>query len=30
MANVTVIRNGNPEVLVIDTTQLQQLSEGRQ
>jgi general secretion pathway protein C len=30
MANVTVIRNGTPEVLVIDTTQLQQLSEGRQ
>ncbi len=29
-ANVTVIRNGNPEVLVIDTSQLQQLSEGRQ
>jgi general secretion pathway protein C len=30
MANVTVIRNGNPEVLIIDTTQLQQLSDGRQ
>jgi len=30
MANVTIIRNGTPEVLVIDTTQLQQLSEGRQ
>jgi general secretion pathway protein C len=30
MANVTVIRNGTPEVLVIDTTQLQQLAEGRQ
>ncbi len=30
MANVTVLRNGTPEVLVIDTTQLQQLSEGRQ
>jgi len=29
-ANVTVIRNGNPEVLIIDTSQLQQLSEGRQ
>ena len=30
MANVTIIRNGTPEVLVIDTTQLQQLAEGRQ
>ena len=30
MANVTIIRNGTPEVLVIDTSQLQQLSEGRQ
>lgn len=30
MANVTVIRNGTPEVLVIDTSQLQQLAEGRQ
>ena len=30
MANVTVIRNGNPEVLVIDTSRLQQLAEGRQ
>lgn len=30
MANVTVVRNGTPEVLVIDTTQLQQLSKGRQ
>jgi general secretion pathway protein C len=30
MANVTVLRNGTPEVLVIDTTQLQQLGEGRQ
>jgi len=29
-ANVTVIRNGIPEVLIIDTSQLQQLSEGRQ
>lgn len=29
-ANVTVIRNGTPEVLIIDTSQLQQLSEGRQ
>jgi general secretion pathway protein C len=29
-ANVTVIRNGSPEVLIIDTSQLQQLSEGRQ
>ncbi|NIW25330.1 MAG: type II secretion system protein GspC [Gammaproteobacteria bacterium] len=29
-ASVTVLRNGTPEVLVIDTTQLQQLSEGRQ
>ena len=29
-ANVTVIRNGNPEMLVIDTSQLTQLSEGRQ
>lgn len=30
MANVTVIRNGNPEVLVIDTSQLERLNEGRQ
>lgn len=30
MANVTILRNGTPEVLVIDTTQLQQLAEGRQ
>lgn len=30
MANVTVIRDGTPEVLVIDTSQLQQLAEGRQ
>lgn len=30
MANVTILRNGTPEVLVIDTTQLQDLAEGRQ
>jgi general secretion pathway protein C len=30
MANVTVVRNGQPEVLVIDTSNLQQLAEGRQ
>ncbi len=29
MANVTILRNGTPEVLVIDTTQLQDLAEGR-
>ena len=29
-ASVTVIRGGNPEVLIVDTTQLQQLAEGRQ
>lgn len=30
MANVTVLRNGVPEVLVIDTSQLESLAEGRQ
>lgn len=30
MANVTVIRNGQPEVLAIDTSQLEGLAEGRQ
>ena len=30
MANVTILRNGTPEVLVIDTTQLKELAEGRQ
>lgn len=30
MANVTVLRNGNPEVIVIDTTQLQNLAENRE
>jgi len=30
MANVTVVRNGTPEVLVIDTSQLEDLAEGRQ
>ncbi len=29
MANVTVVRNGVPEVLSIDTSQLEQLAEGR-
>jgi general secretion pathway protein C len=30
MANVTVLRNGSPEVLVIDTSQLESLSQDRQ
>lgn len=30
MANVTVVRNGVPEVLTIDTSQLDQLTEDRQ
>ena len=30
MANVTILRNGTPEVIVIDTNQLSALSEGRQ
>lgn len=30
MANVTILRNGNPQVLVINTTDLEALSEGRQ
>jgi general secretion pathway protein C len=30
MANVTVVRNGVPEVLVIDTSQLQELAGGLQ
>ena len=30
MANVTILRNGNPQIIVIDTTQLEALSEGRQ
>jgi general secretion pathway protein C len=30
MANVTVLRDGNPQVIVIDTSQLEALSEGRQ
>jgi len=30
MANVTILRDGNPQVIVIDTTQLEALSEGRQ
>ncbi|HEX9875676.1 MAG TPA: type II secretion system protein GspC [Gammaproteobacteria bacterium] len=30
MANVTVVRDGQPEVLVIDTSSLQQLAEDRQ
>jgi type II secretory pathway component PulC len=29
-ANVTVLRDGNPTVLVIDTSQLQSLGENRQ
>jgi hypothetical protein len=30
MANVTVLRNGVPQVIVIDTTQLQNLAENRE
>lgn len=30
MANVTVLRDGSPQVIVIDTTQLQNLREGRE
>ena len=30
MANVTILRNGAPQVIVIDTTQLEALNEGRQ
>lgn len=30
MANVTILRDGNPQVIVIDTTQLEALGEGRQ
>jgi general secretion pathway protein C len=30
MANVTVVRDGSPQVIVIDTTQLQNLREGRE
>lgn len=30
MANVTILRDGNPQVIVINTTQLEALSEGRQ
>ena len=30
MASVTILRNGNPQVISIDTTQLEALSEGRQ
>lgn len=30
MANVTILRGGNPQVIVIDTTQLEALGEGRQ
>ncbi len=30
VANVTVLRNGQPQVLAIDTTQLEGLAEGRQ
>ena len=30
MANVTILRNGNPQVIVIDTTQLEALGEGLQ
>lgn len=30
MANVTILRGGNPQVIVIDTTQLEALSDGRQ
>ncbi|MGD2167058.1 MAG: type II secretion system protein GspC [Gammaproteobacteria bacterium] len=30
MANVTILRDGNPQVIVIDTTQLEALSDGRQ
>ncbi|HMB73917.1 MAG TPA: type II secretion system protein GspC [Gammaproteobacteria bacterium] len=30
MANVTILRDGNPQVIVIDTTQLEALSEARQ
>ena len=30
MANITVVRNGQPEVLAIDTSQLEGLAEGRQ
>ena len=29
-ANVTIVRNGVPEVLTIDTSQLDQLAEDRQ
>jgi len=30
MANVTILRGGSPQVIVIDTTQLEALGEGRQ
>ena len=30
MANVTILRDGNPQVIIIDTTQLEALGEGRQ
>ena len=30
MANVTIVRNGTPQVIVIDTNQLNSLSEDRQ